>query len=207
LRACLDAAGIPTAGQALVHVLAAATFQGHVVRGPMVGNDQAFVSVDAWLGPAPPALDRADALARLAARYLAGHAPASAEDLARWAGITLADARRGLASAPDAAGKATAGLPEPRLLGPFDPLLLGWASRVPVVGNHVSVVTTNGVFRPVALVGGRVVATWSLSGGAVRIVPLEPIAGENLSRLVADAGDVLRFLGLPDRPPTVEPLP
>jgi hypothetical protein len=207
LRACLDAAGIPTAGQALVHVLAAATFQGHIVRGPMVGNDQAFVPVGAWLGPAPPALDRADALARLAARYLAGHAPASAEDLARWAGITLADARRGLASVPNVAGKATAGLPEPRLLGPFDPLLLGWASRVPVVGKHASVVTTNGVFRPVALVGGRVVATWSLSGGAVRIVPLEPIAGENLSRLVDDAAGVLRYLGLPDRPPTVEPLP
>jgi hypothetical protein len=207
LRACLDAAGIPTAGQALVHVLAAATIQGHIVRGPMVGKEQAFVSVDNWLGPAPPALDRADALARLARRYLAGHAPASAEDLSRWAGITLADARRGLASAPKTASKSAADLPEPRLLGPFDPLLLGWASRAPVTGNHASVVTTNGVFRAVALVEGRVVATWSLSGGAVRIVPLEPISGENLLRLIADAADVLRYLGLPDRPALVEPAP
>jgi len=207
LRVCLDAAGIPTAGQALVHVLAAATFQGHIVRGPMVDKEQAFVSVDAWLGPAPPPLDRADALTRLARRYLAGHAPASAEDLARWAGITLADARRGLASALNTTSKAAADLPEPRLLGPFDPLLLGWASRAPEIGNHASVVTTNGVFRPVALVGGRVVATWSLSGGAVRIVPLEPISRENLSDLAADAADVLRYLGLPDRPAQVEPAP
>jgi hypothetical protein len=173
----------------------------------MVGKEQAFVSVDAWLGPAPPDLERADALARLARRYLAGHAPASAEDLSRWAGITLADARRGLASASKAISKSAAGLPEPRLLGPFDPLLLGWASRAPVIGNHASVVTTNGVFRPVALVGGRVVATWSLSGGTVRIVPLEPISRENLSRLVADATDVLRYLGLPHRPALVEPAP
>jgi hypothetical protein len=199
LRACLDAAGIPTAGQALVHILVAATLEGHIVRGPMMGADQAFVSVGAWLGAAPPPLDRADALSLLARRYLRSHAPASAEDLAKWAGITVTDARHGLASTPGVAGKRTAALPPPRLLGPFDPLLLGWASRKPFVGSHGSVVTTNGVFRPVALVGGRVVGTWSLSARAVRLAPLASIGGEDLSLLVRDAADVVRYLGLPER--------
>ncbi len=209
LRAHLDAAGIPTAGQALVHILAAATLQGLVVRGPMVGGEHAFVSAEGWLGPAPPPMERADALVLLAGRYLAGHAPASAEDLAKWAGITIADARRGMASAPgfdveDGPGEGT--LPTPRLLGPFDPLLHGWVSRAPFVGAHTAVVTTNGVFRPVALVGGRVVATWSLPGGVVTIAPLEPVPDTKLSLLVADAADVLRYLGLPDRPAVVAPL-
>jgi hypothetical protein len=207
LRACLDAAAIPTAGQALVHILAAATFRGLIVRGPMLGGEQAFVSVEAWLGPAPPPLDRSEALVLLARRYLAGHAPASPADLAKWAGITLADARRGLASSPAAERRRTGRVrdwPQPRLLGPFDPLLLGWASRTPFIGHHGSVVTTNGVFRPVALVAGRVVGTWSLSAGVVRIAPLEPIAAEDRSRLVADAADVLGYLGLPDRPAIVD---
>jgi Winged helix DNA-binding domain len=177
LRGRLDAAGVPTAGQALVHLLAAATLAGHVVRGPMIGSDQAFVSVEGWLGSRPRPTDRVEALARLATRYLAGHAPASAEDLARWAGITLKDARTGLASTFEAEVPARAGgLPAPRLLGPFDPLLQGWVSRTPIVGAHRSVVTTNGLFRPVALVGGRVVATWSLEAGVVRVSPLEPIS-------------------------------
>ena len=37
LRERLQAAGVPTAGQALVHVLMLASLRGRVVRGPMVG--------------------------------------------------------------------------------------------------------------------------------------------------------------------------
>jgi hypothetical protein len=58
LKTRLDDAGVPTAGQALVHVLAAASLAGLVVRGPMVGNDQAYVLVQDWLGPPPEAVDR-----------------------------------------------------------------------------------------------------------------------------------------------------
>ena len=50
LRDRLDAAGVPTAGQALVHVLAAASLQGLVVRGPVVDGQHAFVAVEPWLG-------------------------------------------------------------------------------------------------------------------------------------------------------------
>jgi hypothetical protein len=55
-----------------------------------------------WLGKCPVAfepgrLDRDRALAELARRYLAGHGPASERDLAKWAGLPLTDARRGLA--------------------------------------------------------------------------------------------------------------
>jgi hypothetical protein len=207
LRARLDGAGIPTAGQALVHMLAAASIRRHLVRGPVVGTELAFVSVEAWLGPAPPLKDRAHALALLARRYLAGHAPATADDLAKWAGITLADARRGMVSAADVdVGSGDGGVPAPRLLGPFDPLLLGWVSRGAVVGSHREVVTTNGVFRPVGLVGGRAVATWSLALGVVTITPLEPIMDQDLSLLVADAADVLRYLGLPNRPAVIAPI-
>jgi hypothetical protein len=209
LRRRLDAAGVPTAGQALVHILVAASLQGQVVRGPMIGNEHAYVSVPLWLGAEPGAFDREEALARLARRYLVGHGPASAQDLAKWAGVTVGDARRGLDAIAGEVSSLGNGLlvltdsykvvalPAPRLLGPFDPLLLGWRSREPFVGTNAHVVTTNGIFRPVALVNGRVVATWGLAGGVVSIRPLEPIAMRTLGALAADAAGVLRFFGFP----------
>ncbi len=235
LRARLDEAGVPTARQALVHVLLATTLRTDLVRGPVIDGEQAFVSARAWLGPAPP-LDRDEGLARLARRYLAGHAPAQPQDLAKWAGTTLGDARRGLAAIEDetvrddaglvrladAAGRApgmpspggppddappigTPALPPPRLLGAFDPLLHGWVSREAVVGPHRGVVTSNGVFRPVALVDGRVVATWSLPAGVVTIAPLEPISDPVVRALRADARAVQQFLSLPERDAVVLP--
>jgi hypothetical protein len=211
LRAALDTAGVPTAGQALVHVLMLATLRGHVVRGPMRAGDHAYVAVRDWLGDPPELPDRDELLTRLARRYLAGHGPADAGDLARWAGITLGDARRGFAGLGnevvphgdglvELAGRdAVSGEPPPRLLGPFDPVLLGWASREDVVGDHQHVVTVNGLFRPVALVDGRVVASWRLADGVLTIQVLEPIRPAALKALRADARDVLRFLVLPDR--------
>lgn len=210
LRERLDAAGVPTARQALVHVLLAASLRGHVVRGPMVAGEHAYVAVRDWLGDPPAPLDRPDALARLARRYLVGHGPATAQDLARWAGITLGDARLGLGGIADElttddglvdlAGRApVAELPGPRLLGSFDPLLLGWVSRTAIVGAHGEVVTSNGVFRPIALVEGRAVATWSLAGGVVSVKPFEPLPPAVTRALDTEALDVLRFLRGTDR--------
>ena len=203
LREAVLPAGVPVAGQALVHVLLLASLRGHVVAGPVVGTEQAFVLRRDWLGPAP-AVDREAALVELARRYLAGHGPASAADLARWAGLGLGDARRGLAGSGavevdgllDLPGRADAPpLPPPRLLGTFEPVLLGWTSRADVVGDHPSLVTSNGVFRALALVEGRAVATWSLTRDGVGLTPLEPYDDDVAAALARDAAEVLAFLG------------
>ena len=209
LREQVAAAGVRVAGQALVHVLLQAELRGICVRGPVVDGEQAHVLRDDWLGPPPPHLDRDAALARLAARYLSGHGPATDRDLARWSGLPLRDARRGLSGAgarqrgdglAELPGGTDAPLPPPRLLGPFDPLLLGWTSRQPVVGDaDAGVVTSNGVFRPVALVQGRAVATWGLAAGRVTVRPFTDVAPADLAALHADADAVLRFLA--PRPP------
>jgi hypothetical protein len=219
LRARLDAAGVRTAGQAQVHILVLASLRGSIVRGPMVGAHQAFVLVRDWLGTPPPALDHDVALGELARRYLVGHAPAGAADLAKWAGIPLGESRRGLRAIGAAiveradglvalAGSAAANrsdvrattpsLPRPRLLGAFDPLLLGWASREPILGSHRGVVTVNGLFRPIALVKGRAAATWSMPNRTVVLAPFEPISDSHTRALHRDGGDVVRFLF--DRP-------
>jgi hypothetical protein len=207
----------------MVHILLLASIRGLIVRGPVSGRDQAVALTRDWLGPPPPPVDRDAALGELARRYLTGHAPAADRDLARWAGTGLRDARAGLATCgatqradglaelpasprpaatalservPSGPERARA-LPPPRLLGAFDPLLLGWESRDPIVGPHRQIVTVNGLFRPFALAGGRAVATWALSEGQVALAPFAPLDARVEEALAADAADVARFLSLP----------
>jgi hypothetical protein len=209
LRAALDAATVPTAGQALVHLIAAASLRRHVVRGPVRDGEHCFVDAGRWLGTVQ-APDPDTCLTQLARRYLAGHGPAAPEDLAVYAGITLTAARRAFALIDDETRPISAGLlalssvddrsldlPPPRLLGMFDPILHGWADRDFVTAGQ-SVVTSNGLFRAAALVNGRVAGTWRLSDGTVTFTPLEPLSPTVLAALENDARDVLRFLGTPD---------
>ena len=85
-------------------------------------------------------------------------------------------------------------LPPPRLLGAFDPLLLGWTSREEVVGPHKMLVTINGIFRPFALVKGRAVATWGLAKNEVTIKHLGKVTKKDAAALEADAREVERFM-------------
>jgi hypothetical protein len=66
-----------------------------------------------------------------------------------------------------------------------------------VLGDRTGVVTVNGIFRPIALAGGRAVGTWTLTGDVVRVRPFAPLEDETGSALAADAADVLRYLGRP----------
>ncbi len=199
---------IPTAGQAIVHQIGLASLLGLVVRGPMRGRDQCLVLVRDWL-PKPPDFDRDRALAELARRYLAGHGPATERDLAYWTGLPVTVARAAFRSVAaelvelagglvDLVGRGdTPELPPPRLLGPFDPVLHGWASREPIVGRHGSLVTSNGIFRPMLLVGGRAVGTWGLAGGRVTLQPFEEIDETDVAALETEARDVERYMKAP----------
>jgi hypothetical protein len=205
IRDRVAAAGLHREGQPLYHLLFLAALRGTVVRGPMVGKQHAYVLVRDWIGDPPP-VDRDAALAELARRYLAGHGPATDRDLAKWAGIPLGEARAGLtAIASELADRGDGlvalkrrcqarSLPAPRLLGAFDPVLLGWTSREPVVGPHAKAIVAGGLFRPFALVEGRAAATWTLRGGAVELRPFGSLPASVERALADDAADVERFL-------------
>jgi hypothetical protein len=201
----LTSAGLD--GNCALHLLMLTCQRGVAVRGPMIGAQHCYVLVRDWLGQPPPAPDRDADLAELARRYLAGHGPASDRDMAKWSGLPLGDARRGLAGIaaelrerPDgrtelAADTATGTLPGPKLLGGFDPVLLGWESRADIVGPHRQIVTVNGLFRPFALVGGKAAGIWSWTAGAVALEPFGQLPADAAAALAADANDVQRFLG------------
>jgi winged helix DNA-binding protein len=212
LRERIAAAGVRTQGQAIVHILVLATLRGLIVRGPMRGAEQAYVLVRDWLGTPPAPMGREQALGLLARRYLAGHGPATDKDLAKWAGLPLGDARRGLSAIASGLADRDDGLadlvarpgragpgevpavPDLRLLGAFDPLLLGWASRELFLAPGGPVIATNGLFRPFVLVQGRGTALWSLTGGKVATQPLGPLTAPQRAALAAETADVERFL-------------
>jgi hypothetical protein len=201
----ISALGIRTEGQALVHLLGLASLRGLIVRGPLRDREHAYVLVRDWIG-VPPSVDRGRALAELARRYLRGHAPASEHDLATWSGLPLRDARAGLRAITSEVTQRSDGLislrhqgaaatpPPPRLLGAFDPVLLGWRSREWIVGPHRPHITAGGVFRPFALVAGRAVATWSMPAGTLALHALEPLSAADTAALTADAEDVRQYL-------------
>jgi winged helix DNA-binding protein len=236
LGARIRAAGVRAEGQALPHLLAVAARRGIVVRGPVDDGDQRFVLAREWLGARPvvPLAGEARdaALAELARRYLGGHGPASAGDLASWSGLALRDARRGLeaiapelSALPGAAGlvdlaarsagggggPAAAAL-APRLLPAFDPYLLGWKERAfAVPARHARRVHPGGgMLRAVATADGRAVATWSARRRdgrlAVTVEPFGRIPARARAALDAEAADVARFEGLEAvSPPPVGP--
>jgi hypothetical protein len=212
LKAALDRIGVRTVGQALVHLIVAASIATPLVRGPLRSGEHCFVDAREWLGPEPDPIDGDEVLRLLALRYLAGHGPAGGADLAKWAGIGLREAKQGLSSAGDQVSKAgddlydLAGrepatvLPPPRLAGPFDPVLHGWSSNAEILAGHSGIVTTNGVFRPFALVDGRAAATWGLAHGRVTIRPFETLGPTTRRSLTVEAAAVLAYLGLPAEP-------
>lgn len=205
LRERLDSADVGTDGQAMLHLLFLAAVRGLVVRGPMVGKQHAYVLVREWLGESRP-VDRERALADLARRYLVGHQPATDRDLAKWAGLPLRDARAGLEAIAAELEQGEDGLlrlfkrpepaaiPPPRLLGAFDPVLLGWTSREDILGPHTNLVTRNGIFHPFAMAGGKAVAKWGFPAGEVNLQPLQPLPVKTAAALEADAAAVTRFL-------------
>jgi hypothetical protein len=202
-------AGIRATDMAPLHLIMLTCLRGLAVRGPLIGAQHAYVLVRDWLGPPPAPAEHDLALAELARRYLAGHGPATDRDLAKWAGLPVGQVRRGLSGiAPQLRERAdglaelasTPGaddveLPVPRLLGSYDPVLLGWESRAPILGPYQQIVTVNGLFRPFALVGGRAAGMWSWTAGQVKLEPLEELAQVTQARLAAEARDVQRFLG------------
>jgi hypothetical protein len=70
-------------------------------------------------------------------------------------------------------------------------VLLGWASRAPITGEHDAAVVSGGLFRPFALADGRAVATWRWGRSGIGLEPLEPLPHAVRTALERD-GEALR---------------
>jgi hypothetical protein len=182
LYRALEAAGIATAGSRGLHVCGRLAHDGLICGGPREGAQPTFVLCDAWLPEKTVAPAREEALALLALRYIAGHGPATAHDLAWWSGLPVKQAQAALASVSSQldtvdiggarywqAGDASSGARSRsvHLLPAFDEYLLGYKDRTPVLepAHHRRVFTINGIIHPCVVVDGKVVGLWPRGAG------------------------------------------
>ena len=214
----LAARGFRTEGQATVHLLWFAAMRGVVCHGPERDGAPAFVLLRDWVPEAPAPRDRDAALAELARRHLAAHAPAEPRDVAAFAGVTVTEARAAFEAlageldeleGPEGPLWALRGAPPPaappgtvRLLPSFDPYLLGWRDRaLALPAEHArKVFPGGGWLHPAAVVDGRAAGTWRRGRRPerrVEVEPFEPLAPAVSAALDAEAADMARFDGRP----------
>jgi hypothetical protein len=138
----------------------------------------AHTSLERWLDGVEAPEPSLDALIR---RYLGAFGPASVQDMQKWSGLSrlrpaFEDARSELVSFADAVtGRELFDLPDaprppgdtpvaPRLIGPFDNLVLSHAdaTRVLPADYRRLTMTQNGLIAGMALIDGFVAGNWRL---------------------------------------------
>jgi hypothetical protein len=98
----LRRAGVDVAGsQRLGHILLRPELDGVICSGARRGKQFTYALLDERVTRAP-AMGRDESLLELTGRYFATRAPATANDLAWWSGLTVADAKRGIEMAGSA---------------------------------------------------------------------------------------------------------
>lgn len=181
------------------HLVMRLHVDGLVTSGPVRGGEHLIVDARPLPGAPGVAKGESgheEALAVLAARYAWGHGPIDEADLARWTGLTVTEARRAMAGAREAgesmgfplaefdgalARADLADLVEENraeaeamlALPSFDELHVGYKDRSCLTDDALEALicpAKNGMFRPIAVEGGRVVAVLA-PGRQVLVAP------------------------------------
>ena len=174
----MDAADIPTDNSRGLHILGRLAHDRLVCFGARAGKQPTFALLDEW-APEAKSLPRDEALAKLARRYFTGHGPATLQDFVWWSGLTVTDARAGLAAAAAQLASETVdgqeyyfaqNLPAAPahsraafLLPPFDEFLVAYRDRSASLDKRHSQLVVpggNGIFNPIVVIDGRVLGTW-----------------------------------------------
>ncbi len=227
----LKAQGIPTAGQAIYHLLRRAGLEGVLCYGPERPREPTYVSLRGWAGPIRD-LGREQALAILARRYLAAYGPADYQDLATWSGLPVGDARlayqliheellevshedHSYRILSQQAERIAAEPPSEvilRLLPGYDPYLLGYRRRDWMLAARFArqIHPGGGLIRPTVIVDGMAVGSWQLQQGkahhAVQIQTFQKLDARELAAVGPEVEALGLFLGHPCKYSIIENL-
>ncbi len=174
---------------------------GRLCYGPGHDKSETWVAVRDWLGEPLTLVGDLDDLAR---RYLTAYGPATARDFATWSGLPVPTARSGLEAVATTSFEvdgqefaAVAELPgsgDVRLLGEFDPYLLGYDDRRHALADEYRkhIHPGGGMLRPAVVEGGRVIGGWRHSDRSYELFGDQAVP---LDQLAAELEDVVRFAG------------
>lgn len=197
----LERAKINTEGQRIAHIIYRAELESLVCSGRRKGKQITLALFDERV-PAAKAIPRDEAIARLAARYVATRSPATVADFQWWCQLPMADARAGFESARPAKQKAS---PPPKalLLPPYDEFTVSYKDRsalgTPPPRSKAAKFGEWTMLGPVIVLGGEVCGTWSRTitpkAVKVKLSPWRALTGAEQLAVSKQANRYATFVG------------
>jgi hypothetical protein len=210
-------AGIPADGHRLAYLMMHAELDAVVCSGPRRGNQFTYALLEERV-PRAPALKRGDALIELTRRYFSSRGPATIRDFVWWSGLTVRDAKAGLAETKGAlAHEAMDGLdywfvdrPVSRglaaravyLLPNYDELGIAYKDRdaVPALPRPRRL-AASGEFQHLLTIDGQFAGRWrrTVARGAVHVdvQPFRPLDPDEERAVAVEAERYGRFVDMP----------
>jgi len=218
LREALEEAGIGTdSGLRTATIVMAAELDGIICSGARRGKQFTYALLEER-APQAHRLERAEALAELTRRFFTSRGPATEYDFAKWSGLTVSDARRGLEMVgdqlehvdldgqaywfvPPALPERSALPPEAHLLSIFDEYISSYKDHTEIaqVGIWEKLVALGNGLRNIIVLDGQVVGKWKRSLGkgmvTVETVLYKPVNEVEQQAIVRAAERYAVFLG------------
>lgn len=147
--------------------------QGLLCFGSRKGKQFTFTLLDEWIPPSK-SFEPGHALAELTKRYFTSHGPATIPDFIWWSGLTVSDAKEGLAMLQPqlthknvqgqtywfASGIKTINTKQNvSLLSAYDEYTVSYSDRSAIIRPQHYKQTGNGL-RPVIVINGQIAGTW-----------------------------------------------
>ena len=179
LQKALEAQSITNTENRLSYILFHAELDGLICSGAVSGNKQTYRLLESCV-KRPKSLSREEALHQLALRYYTSHGPATQADFTWWSGLSIKDTRTGMEAIKDKLhsetvdgetywfdSKVVKDVPKQQvlLLPAFDEYIISYRDRSAALekAHHSRAVSTNGIFRPVVVIDGKVRGLWKRS--------------------------------------------
>ncbi|MEO6759281.1 MAG: winged helix DNA-binding domain-containing protein [Saprospiraceae bacterium] len=209
-------AGIPVDASRMVYFMFSAELDAVVCNGLRRGKEHTYALLHERV-PAGHVPTKEEALAELARRFFISHAPASLPDFTWWSGLRVGDARQALEAIKSELESQPVGsiaywmpkgteipekvLPAEHLLPAFDEYLVSYKDRSAILDTAQTsqVITSNGIFKPLIVVDGRVAGIWSRMEKKHHLILSKqlfiPLSARQESGILKAAERYGRFLG------------
>lgn len=219
LTSVLEQAGIVIADLLrFTHLLIRAELDGIICSGGRQGKQFTYALLDER-APQPRSLDRDAALAELAKRYFTSHGPATLQDYVWWSGLTMTDAKAGVALVESqlthevingqsywlaaSAPAAEVSGPVVSLLPNYDEYIVGYTDRSAIFDpQHTPLLDerSNPLFTHTVVIDGQIAGTWkrtfTKSSVNVTFSPFMPWNEAQTEAVYAAAQRYAEFVGL-----------
>ncbi|HVA96649.1 MAG TPA: winged helix DNA-binding domain-containing protein [Candidatus Acidoferrales bacterium] len=176
LNTKLKDANIPTENLGLSYTIMQAELDGVIISGPRRGKQFTYMLFNERV-PKQPEKTRDEALAELTRRYFQSHGPATLQDFVWWSGLTVADAKHGIAMnkkhfiAETLSEKQywfrdtlhTKIQTHALLLPNYDEYIVGYTNRSMIYDtnhDHKLDARGNALFQHTIVLNGNIIGTW-----------------------------------------------